>query len=453
MQELVINLSKTQYCTGLRCPKILWMDINKNEEYDPSMVNQNRINDGIKVGELARGYFGSYTLVPYSSDINSKIAETEQLINKKNPIICEAFFSGSDVFCIVDILRKLSSSFEIVEVKSSTSVKPEYLDDLAFQYYVLSLNGLNVEKATLMHINNKYERIGELEIQKLFNQVDCTSVVKRKQGEIFGNIKKIQNYISSKKEPDIPTGKHCNKPYPCPYTKYCFGNTIKRNNPSVSINRPAIKAFLETLSYPLYFLDFETFQEAIPSFDHQFPYQHIPCQYSLHIITKEGAEPSHREFLAAAGTDPRRIIAERLSIDIPKDVCVLTYYMSFEKSCISGLAGLFPDLASHLMSIYSNIKDLIIPFKQKAWHSDVQNNSNSIKAVLPAMFPDDPELDYSTLNLIHNGSEAMSAFLDIPNKNTEEQAIIRAALLAYCRLDTYAMVKILQKLEETLLVR
>ena len=449
----MVGLSKTSYCTGLQCPKILWLDLHNSKEENVSQTNQARINTGIKVGEVARGYFGRYSLVPYNNDIRVRLTETERLLSAKTSVICEAFFATDDGFCSVDILRRYKDGYEIVEVKSSTSLKHQYLDDMAFQYHILKGSGLNVKRISLMHINNKYERLGELDLKKLFAIIDCTKEVKEKQNELSANIKKIKKVIASKTEPNILTGKHCDRPYPCPYIDYCYGNDIKEIssvNQEPQINKTEIKAFLKTLNYPLYYLDFETFQEAIPSFDHQCPYQQIPCQYSLHIQLEEGAELVHREFLAEGGTDPRRSIAEKLCADIPKNVCVLAYYMSFEKRCISGLAALFPDLASHLMAINENMKDLIVPFKNHAWHSEAQEGSNSIKAVLPAMFPNDPELNYDNLHLIRNGNDAMDAFANLPNNSPEEQGIIRAALLAYCRLDTLAMVRILEKLRKVI---
>jgi len=307
-----------------------------------------------------------------------------------------------------------------------------------------------------MHINNKYERIGGLEIQKLFAVEDCTEEVKEKQKDLYANIKRIKEIAGADAEPDIPMGKHCDEPYACPYKSYCAGEEERADieeggaeyEKPPAVDKRAIRAFLDTLSYPLYFLDFETFKETIPSYDRERPYMTIPCQYSLHIQAREGAEPEHREFLAEAGTDPRRLIAERLCADIPKGVCVLAWYMSFEKTRIKELADLFPDLAPHLMAIHGNIKDLIEPFKKHAWYSGAQEGSNSLKKVVPAMFPNDPELNYDDLDLIHSGGEAMDAFADLPNKSDEEQKRVRAALLAYCRLDTLVMVKILQKLYE-----
>jgi len=42
--------------------------------------------------------------------------------------------------------------------------------------------------------------------------------------------------------------------------------------------------------------------------------------------------------------------------------------------------------------------------------------SSSIKKVLPALYPDDPELDYHNLPVVHNGREASDSFLSLKNK-------------------------------------
>ena len=174
----------------------------------------------------------------------------------------------------------------------------------------------------------------------------------------------------------------------------------------------------------------------------------IPFQYSLHIQKEQGGELEHREHLGIAGTDTRRALAEQLCRDIPKDVCSLAYNMKFEKMVIKQLAEQYPDLAEHLMNIHDNMQDLMIPFKEKYYYSEALEGSYSIKYVLPALCPGDPELDYHNLEGIHNGGEAMAAFPDIPNHTPEEQETIRKNLLAYCGLDTLAMVKVLEKLYE-----
>lgn len=214
------------------------------------------------------------------------------------------------------------------------------------------------------------------------------------------------------------------------------------------IDREKIGKFLGKLSYPLYFLDFESFQPAVPLYDDSSPYEQLVFQYSLHYIECEGGELRHKEYLAVPGDDPRRGVAERLCRDIPMDVCTLAYNMTFERGRIRALAALYPDLAEHLMNIHDHIVDLMVPFRQRDYYTRAMQGSYSIKYVLPALFPDDPELDYHNLDGVHNGTEASAAFASMASMAPEEREACREQLLRYCGLDTLAMVKVWQRLTE-----
>ena len=208
-----------------------------------------------------------------------------------------------------------------------------------------------------------------------------------------------------------------------------------------------IKKFLATLYYPIYHLDFETFQQAVPEYIGCHPYEQIPFQYSLHIEYEDG-RLEHLEFLAKEGEDPRRSLAEQLVKDIPRGVCSTAYNMSFEKSVLRHLAEGFPDLSRHLMDIHDNMCDLMVPFQKQYYYSKAMQGSYSIKYVLPALWPGDPELDYHNLEGVHNGAEASASYADMVNHTPEEIAEMRENLLKYCGLDTYAMVKVLNRLKE-----
>ena len=205
---------------------------------------------------------------------------------------------------------------------------------------------------------------------------------------------------------------------------------------------------MKGITYPIYFLDFETYQTPIPKYDGMRPYMKIPFQYSLHYIEHEGGKLKHKEFLAETGVDPRRKLAERLVEDIPENKCVLAYNMSFEKSRLTELAENFPDLAEKLLNIRDNIIDLMIPFSKRMYYAKQMEGSYSIKAVLPTLYPDVPEYDYHNLELVHNGGEASEIFASLGERPKEEQEKIRKALLEYCKLDTLAMVKVWEKLKE-----
>ena len=483
-----MNLSKSTYIKGIQCPRQLWLEKHKPEEKEEAN-NERVLNSGSNIHEIARYLFGSHINIEYRENLSQMIEDTINTIDSyKDVIITEASFNYNHNFCSVDILKKNNNTYEIYEIKSSTELKDVYINDASYQYYVLNNLGLKVTKVCLVHINSDYIRIGDLDLDQLFTKQDITKEVLELQSTVETNIKEINKYVDEKEKIEDIT-ENCFKPYPCPFFKYCTKHLPEKNvfdlpklqtrtklklynegiyeyknllnseiNDNIKqvieyelydkedyIDKEAIKEFLNTLKEPLYFLDFETFQMPIPLYNYVSPYEQIPFQYSLHYIDKE---LKHKEFLAEAGIDPRRSLAEQLVKDIPKDTTTLAYNMGFEKGVIKKLAELYPDLREHLLNIRENIKDLMIPFQQRKYYTKDMHGSYSIKYVLPALFPDDPSLNYKNLDLIHNGGEAMASFQDLINKPIEEQNYIRERLLRYCELDTYAMVKIYEKLKE-----
>ncbi len=173
-----MNLSKSRYCTGIQCPKILWMSKNKPEQFNDDVLNQQILDTGNRIGDLAMGYFGEFSEVPYSKDKSLMIEQTRFLLESGVPVITEASFSYNGYFCSADILRAVGKHYDLIEVKSSTAVKNIYLHDMAYQYFVLRSCELNIRNIYLMHINNQYVRHGSLNLHELFVLQDCTDKVK-----------------------------------------------------------------------------------------------------------------------------------------------------------------------------------------------------------------------------------------------------------------------------------
>ena len=488
-----MNLSKSKYCSGVQCPKMLWLKKNKPEEFDESVMNQAVLETGSEVGDLAMGLFGDYVEVPYG-DLGEMIQKTKELLDAGTPIIAEASFSYEGLFCSVDILKNLGGRrVELYEVKSSTHASPIYYHDVAYQVNVLTKLGFAVERASLVHINNQYIRSGALDLEQLFTVVDLTEDARRMQPDVEAHLVEIASYLAMPEEPTDDIGLRCFEPYDCGFWRYCTRALPQPNVFDIAgarkttmfqcyrqglvsyadlngcdllnakqyqqvehelygypptVKADAIKAFLSRLYYPLYFLDFETFNPAAPLYDGSKPFEQIPFQYSLHYIEQEGGELKHKEFLAYPGADSRRALAEQLCRDIPPDVCTTAYNMKFEKMVIRALAALYPDLADHLMNIHDHIQDLMIPFQRRDYYCAAMQGSYSIKYVLPALFPDDPALDYHNLEGVHNGGEASAAFQAMASMSPEDLERWRQHLLKYCGLDTYAMVKVWERLNE-----
>ena len=498
------SFSKSKYCAFWQCPKMAWLNQYRPEERGEDGNADAHMEAGQEVGQLARKLFGPFVdVTSYADqqlDFSTMLEKTKQEMEKNTQVICEAAFSYEGCYCAVDILKKTEDGWAIYEVKSSTAtgdteeVEPVHAADIAYQKYVLEHCGVPVTGTYLVNINREYVREGELDLQKLFCIRDVSDPVEEEFKEVEKNLKEAQEILNNPEEPSCDLEVGCHSPYPCTYWNYCKKHVPKESvfdlyrlpfkkkleyyrqglityqdleksgvikNPKqqrqmsfvleekgTHVERESIRLYLEQLSYPLYFLDFETMQPVIPLFEGTKPYQQIPFQYSLHYMEKEGGPLLHKEFLAESGTNPLREIAEALCQDIPMDVCVTAYNKAFECTRLKELARMFPDLEEHLLNIEAHIVDLLVPFQSGYYYNRAMGGSFSIKSVLPAIFPDDPELDYHSLEGVHNGSEAMTIFPKIKDMPKEEQEKARRNLLKYCELDTYAMVKIWEELCE-----
>ena len=170
----------------------------------------------------------------------------------------------------------------------------------------------------------------------------------------------------------------------------------------------------------------------------------------MHYIEQQGGEVKHKEFLADHIKDPRKQVAKSLYADIPQNACVLAYNKFFERDRIKELAKLYPLKRKKFEKISQNVKDLMDPFSQGYVYNKDMGNSLSLKSVLPALFPNDENLNYHNLNGVQNGNEAMTLFPKLKNMSEEERKTARQNLLEYCKLDTYAMVKIFEYLQNNI---
>ena len=488
-----MNLSKSKYVIGKRCLKDLWLSINKPEEMREDN-NEAILENGNKVGELARNLFGKSITIEYDNDKLKMVNKTKELLNN-NKIICEASFIYENNFCSIDILKIDKDGLEIYEVKSSTDIHNYYLFDISYQTWILKKLGYKVKKSNIVYLNNKYIKKGKLDLNKLFIIKDVTKEINLK--DVEQTINNIQNSMNSKEEPNIDLFENCNtdnyRPSKCPFFEYCTKHLPKPNvfdlgwrlstkkklefyhkgiieysellNNDIGskvktqiehelykqppkIDKLFIDSFMNNLKYPLYFLDFESVQLAIPEIDGTRPYQQLCFQYSLHIMDKEG-NITHKEFLSENyNGDFILELCEQLIKDIPLNSCILVYNKSFEVPRLKEMSNMYKNLSKHLLNIANNILDLADIFSTQSYYIKDMQGSYSIKKVLPALFPNDPSLDYHNLDQVHKGDEASNSFLLLPTLEKKEQETLRYNMLKYCELDTYAMVKIYEKLKE-----
>jgi hypothetical protein len=413
-----------------------------------------------------------------------QLAKTREEIDRGTKAIYEATFSHDGVFVKADIIVRNRGYWDLYEVKSSTSVKEHYWDDVAVQYHVLAGCGLPLHKAYLVHINNGYVRDGDIVPEELFVIQDITGVVKEKQTSIPERLAEMRAMLSGEM-PEVDIGPHCHDPYECDFLHVCWehvpeysvfslrGRGVDRwelyrqgvvrleDVPLDSLNLmqrmqveyyldkkshadPArVREFLKRLRYPLCFLDFETFASAIPRFDGTRPYQQVPFQYSMHRIDAKGREPRHFEYLAEPGGDPRREIAEKLLGEIPEGACVLVYNLAFERRVLRELGEALPGLRRRLAALSGGMIDLMEPFKRRDIYDWQMNGSYSLKRVLPVLVP---EMTYDALE-ISDGEMASEAYFALEEiSDPAERARLRKALLEYCRQDTLGLVLLVEKM-------
>ncbi|MDB4161789.1 DUF2779 domain-containing protein [Bacteroidia bacterium] len=486
------RLSKSTFIRGLQCEKSLYLYKHHYKLKDPAPTSLQAVFDqGTKIGILAQQLFPDG--VDASPENHFKMVEsvekTIDFISQGETIIYEATFLYNDVLAALDVLVKDQEGWKAYEVKSSTKVTETYIKDAAIQYYTISNSGINLKDISIVHINNQYTKDGELDINQLFTIESVYDKVLAFLPQIPNEVRRLKNVIESSDIPEINIGPHCSEPYDCDFKGTCWKhipdysvfdisrlNTDRKFdlynkgvitlnqidlgkeslnpnqalqvqseiNGTTNINNTEIKKFTEGLNYPLYFLDFETVGPAVPVYDGSRPYQQLVFQYSLHIQEAFSSELEHREYLANPSQDPRIGFIEQLIEDCGNSGDILVYNIGFERGKLNDLIEVFPEYSNKLERIVNRLKDLMIPFQQKWYYTPEMRGSYSIKAVLPALVP---ELSYNDLD-IKDGGTASNTFLSMVNGTFKgDKQETRRQLLEYCKLDTFAMVKILEKLK------
>ncbi len=485
-------LSKSSFLKGLQCTKALYLYKYHYNWKDPvSTDDQIKFSNGNNVGILARQLFpdGIDASPKSHKDFKPSVALTKKLIKEGTDVIYEAAFNHNEVLAAMDILVKHNNKWKAYEVKSSTRISTVYIQDAALQYYIITQSGIELEDINIITINNQYVREDFLDIQKLFNINSVLKDVLEMQPLIHSKIIELKEVLNLPFIPIKEIGEQCFSPYKCNFMGNCWKHIPKDSVFELSgisreeqfalynsgtkkiidiqdiaslkhaqqvhiqsvkeqqavINFEGLQHFFSTIKYPLYFMDFESSMPSIPSLSHTRPYENIPVQYSLHYKKSLKSKLIHYEYLAQAGGDPRKEFIENLLRDTECEGCILVYDKTFEIKILQSLAKLFPEFDEKIKNRISRIKDLMEPFEKKHYYIHEMKGSHSIKNILPAMVP---ELSYDKLK-INSGALAMVAFHSLHQaQDLFHIAETREALLEYCKMDTYAMVKIFERLEE-----
>jgi hypothetical protein len=483
------TLSKSTYLRGLQCRKSLYLNWHHPELKDQISAMQKAIfSQGTDVGKLAQQLFpeGIDAGIYVPDNYQKSIELTSQLIKDRTDVIYEAGFASNGLHCFIDILVRDGNGWKAYEVKSSTQVKQVNLQDAAFQYYVMTSSGLQLTDFSLVVLNTAYERTGELEIMQLFRIERIFDQVVALQDGIRTDIGSFFKILDATAIPPLDIGPHCTDPYPCDFHGYCWQHVpdysifnisrlsadkkwelyylgilrfedippaFKLNDDQwqqvqselkgeTHIDKPAIRRFLDGLSYPLYFLDFESFQPAIPLFDHSHSYQQIVFQYSLHVMDSPSSALKHYSFLAEAdGSDPRKPFIRQLISEIGESGDIIVFNKAFESGRLNEIANDFPEYKLAVINMVNRLKDLMVLFHQRYLYVPEMKGSYSIKQVLPALVPG---FSYENLAIGDGGSASMAFTSLLKESDPEMIRKTRSNLLEYCKLDTLAMAEILR---------
>jgi predicted RecB family nuclease len=483
---LAITISKSKYMAGVQCLKRLYLLVNEPQlgggktAADFALMEQGR-----EVGKLARQLFPGGVEVR-TGNPEEAIRITQELIANSAPAIFEAAFEHDGVFVRADILhRRRDGRWRLIEVKSTASMKEEHLEDVAIQYRVLSRSGVNVASCHLAHVNRNYVFPGGcINSWRFFRIRNLTRKVEKLQPKLVFQLRSEFRILAMPTAPDLPTGRHCVQPVVCEFYDHCnpprpddhvgylpyiHANAVEElqgigveSIPDIpddfeltDIQRraaacvktgnawfsPELPAELAKLEYPLYFLDFETVNPAIPRFAGMHPYDHLPFQWSLHVERQPDAEPDHYEFLATDVSDPRRGFINSLCAVLGNSGSIIVY-SSFESQRLSELAKWLPEFADRIDGVHTRLLDLLPVVREHVYHPAFAG-SYSIKSVLPALVPD---MSYEGME-VSNGLDAGLAWeMMLLTSDQAERERMRKALLAYCGQDTLAMVRLLEKI-------
>lgn len=492
-------ISKSDYLLFLRHPAWLWIKkYDKSKLSEPDSSLQARFDEGTLFEYYAEKLFPNAVKLGYKTDgefdgnkYNSLPRLTKEEIAKGTKVIFQGRLEADNLTLIFDVLERVGeNTFDLYEIKSSTSAKPEHIPDLAFQTIVLEKSGLKIRNLYVLHVNNEYVRRGEVDPKQLAaEKKDVTEKVRGIIDETLVNIDEAFKVLSKREMPDI-SPRYLNGGSTEEWLDVFKG--IKGDLPEYSIynlcslsakkageledlgiemmndipddfelsvrqleqvtaikngrivNKVEIRKFLDTFEYPLHFFDYETFSGVIPAFDGLSPYQQVPFQYSLHIQDAPGGEIRHKEYLHTENSDPTLALVKQMSEDFEGSGTILVWHESFEKNRNEELGEMHPEYKTFLGNINDRILDLKIPFSTGLFVDKDFFGSASLKDVAPVLVE---EPSYDDLE-IANGILAQNTWMEtiLGGRNTKEKDRILEELRKYCTLDTFIMIKILDVL-------
>ncbi len=480
-----------------QCPKRLWLEVHRPQLRADSQAAQASFAMGHEVGEIARRIYDTgqdgVFLDMQVLTLDGLMGRTRELLAERRRIF-EAGFTvctaAQGARAIADVLEPAADgrSWHMVEVKSSSSIKPYYLDDAAIQYHIATEAGVQIASLHVAHVDTSWVYPGGGDYDGLLVEEDVTEQARARQPEVREWLARAHGIVASPQPPKQGIGDHCGEPYECGFAGHCqqehhavhgvvehpvewlprrskalnghvaaTGARSMRDVPDELLNSSQLRVKKQTLSgrkwfdrsgaaaemaahkLPAFFLDFETINFAVPRWAGTRPYEQVPFQFSLHRLGRTGAI-THTGFLDLSGGDPSEALACAMVTSCGSSEPIFVYNIGFEGGRIRELALRFPRLRKPLESIRERLVDLL-PVATRFYYHPSQEGSWSIKKVLPTIAP---ELDYAKLEGVQDGGQAQAAYAEAIARETtdERRRVLHDGLWKYCRLDTFAMIRL-----------
>jgi hypothetical protein len=497
----MLPISKSTFLQFQICPKDTWLRLHKPElvaTFTLTEFEKHLLEQGNEVEACARQLFPGAALVSATGD--EAVDETRRLMADGTEAIFQGTFLADGFFTKCDVLKlgATPGSWDIFEIKGTNSKKEgsedrDHISDLTFQKHVLTLAGVTVGRACIVHLNKAYIRAGDLDVRALFTVADSTEQVDALSAELLDEMHAAREYLNREAEPGVGCDCHLNG-----RSRHC--RTFAYSHPEIPdysvhdivrigqskkkleyfmderifviddvpddyklgdaqqlqvsvhkkqqpiIDQSAIEEVLRSYTFPLYFFDYETYAPAIPAFDGYGPYKRIPFQFSMHILREAGSELEHVEFLHLDRSDPTPVVAELLDRHIDPKGSVVVWYAPFERGVNKEIGERLGAYAGQMERINRQVRDLRDIFSKQHFVHPEFRGSTSIKDVMPVLVP---ELSYEGL-AIKEGTMASEQWwtMTAAESGASERATIADALRAYCKLDSYAMYAIWKKLQK-----
>jgi hypothetical protein len=493
-----MKLTKTDFIAYLDSPRHLWaIKHNKIGEKEIGVYLQHLFEQGYEVERLAEQYIQKHLIPQYHATMPKIRQEGRQTKTRDENLLLQPTYIDEHYEARTDvlILNPKTGKWDMYEIKSSTKVDKTHKYDATFQYLVFKQK-FELGEIYILHLDKEYIREGEISLSDLFIAENVNEFVEELKDEVIQL--RYEASLTAQAE-DMNKAVACIRPKTCPCLSLCHqdlpkysiydvnhltGNESKirdleadgiksvydipldfelsakqryqvdvAQSKRVHIDKPSIAEKLAELEYPLYFLDYETFNPAVPMFDGYKPFGQMTFQYSLHVLkdkesdelesssAKATADLRHYEFIETGQIDPIPNLIKSLKQNIGETGSIIVWNKSFEATQNKRMGEIYPEYADFCENMNNRIFDLMEIFRDQLYADPKFKGSYSIKKVLPVLVP---ELTYEEMD-IGDGATAMANWNEMvygEDLSDKEREKIRKDLLKYCELDTLAMYEI-----------